>query len=216
MASIFGVHTRDQLFFSIAELLAICIVARKNVTIFKQIQDELFFEGGFCNGDGPIVCVKLLANNDHRVRSHFERLINVNTAEDFKRTVQEESDARSLAEAEERRARHEAEEQARAERRKRAFEEKAAEERRRVEAKRALDEAKSKGDDAQAAAEAAAKESAESKSRPIAQKKGDATTRKSLSTIGSPAFQLPPSPLLFQPLSSSEIKPHRSRNTDIK
>ena len=64
-------------FFSVEELVVICMQARVSVAVFKQIGDVLTFAGGWFGEEGPCVAAKLTANNRQRVRSHFERLMPV-------------------------------------------------------------------------------------------------------------------------------------------
>ena len=69
-------------YFSVAELLAMCIVSSVNVIIFRETDSVLSYEGGYFEGRGLPVYVKLDCNTieDGQVRSHFERLISADVA----------------------------------------------------------------------------------------------------------------------------------------
>ena len=62
-------------FFSTSELALMCRIANVNVAIIKQIGDVLTYVEGHAEYPGSMVYVKLLANNDGEVRSHFERVL---------------------------------------------------------------------------------------------------------------------------------------------
>ena len=66
---------RECYSFSVDELVAICIMERINVAVFKEVRGALTFVDGWFDGVGPVVCTKLIANSDESVRSHFERLL---------------------------------------------------------------------------------------------------------------------------------------------
>ena len=85
--------------FSVDELVAICKQAQVNVAIFKQIDDKLTYAGGWFDGHGPCVAAKLVANNNQRARSHFERLIPVTQVENFVNACIAEKQRRSEIEA---------------------------------------------------------------------------------------------------------------------
>ena len=70
-------------FFSVAELAVIAAGAKRNVSIFSSINLDLRYEAGYYGGDGPVVNIKLLGNNQRRVHSHFERLISAELAEEL-------------------------------------------------------------------------------------------------------------------------------------
>ena len=86
-------------FFSIDELLAICTQAAVRAIVLQDIAGSLKFAGGCLHGQGPLILTKLNANNEGRVRSHFERLIPTSLALHFSNTIQEEERSRLRDEA---------------------------------------------------------------------------------------------------------------------
>ena len=68
-------------YFSVDELSVIAWRANINVAFFKQIGQQLEFAGGYFENASPTGYAKLNANNQGRVRSHFERLIPIEDIE---------------------------------------------------------------------------------------------------------------------------------------
>ena len=115
-------------FFSIDELLSICMQSSTRVLIFKEVEGTLSFAGGTLRGQGPLIITKLHANNQRQVRSHFERLVPLTLVQEFMDTLREEAQERIREEARLRQQRQEQEAKAAAERerrRKEAADEKA-------------------------------------------------------------------------------------------
>ena len=83
-------------YFSVAELLAMCIVSSVNVIIFKETDSVLSYAGGYLEGRGLPVYVRLDCNTimDGQVRSHFDRLISADVADKYKAYVAGKSKAR--------------------------------------------------------------------------------------------------------------------------
>ena len=52
-----------------------CRIARVNVAIFKQLGSVLTYVDGHSEFPGAMVYIKLLANNEGEVHSHFERIL---------------------------------------------------------------------------------------------------------------------------------------------
>eukprot|EP00959_Pyramimonas_sp_CCMP1952_P097110 2029756-Pyramimonas_sp.AAC.1 len=48
---------------------------RVSVAVCREVRGQLFFVDGFFDGDGPVACVKIVANGTRRIRAHFERLV---------------------------------------------------------------------------------------------------------------------------------------------
>ena len=65
----------DRYFFSISEVALMCRIARVNVAIFKQLGSVLTYVDGHSEFPGAMVYIKLLANNEGEVHSHFERIL---------------------------------------------------------------------------------------------------------------------------------------------
>ena len=65
----------DGYFFSISELALMCRIAKVNVAIFKQLGSVLTYVDGHSEFPGAMVYIKLLANNEGEVHSHFERVL---------------------------------------------------------------------------------------------------------------------------------------------
>ena len=84
--------------------------AGRNVAIFKSINGNLIYEAGYFQGRGPIICIKLVADNRCRVRSHFERIITASSADDLIAASRADKEARFAPERRQR-AREEAREE---------------------------------------------------------------------------------------------------------
>ena len=56
-------------YFSVAELTIIAAQAQRNVAIFKSVNNILQFEAGYFQGQGPLVLLKIIANNEGEVHS---------------------------------------------------------------------------------------------------------------------------------------------------
>ena len=93
-------------YFSVEELKVICMLASKRVLIFKETQGALTLAGESLRGQGPLITIKLKANNLQRVRTHFERIVPTSMLEQFgdarQQNVQEDflQEAKSLHQAE--------------------------------------------------------------------------------------------------------------------
>ena len=66
---------KQNYYFSVEELIAVCLVAKVNVAVFTEEASVLTYAGGFFEADGAVTCCKLRSNRLGRTRSHFERLI---------------------------------------------------------------------------------------------------------------------------------------------
>ena len=62
-------------YFSVEELIAVCLVAKVNVAVFTEEGSVLTYASGFFEAAGAVTCCKLRSNRSRRTRSHFERLI---------------------------------------------------------------------------------------------------------------------------------------------
>ena len=72
-------------YLSVDELTAICVVAKVNVMIFKQIENALEHAASNLEEEGPCIYVKISANRKRAVRSHFERLVSVDALKRLER-----------------------------------------------------------------------------------------------------------------------------------
>ena len=79
-----------QYFFSVDELVGMCIMARINVAIFTNVGSRLTFAAGFFGAPGLLVCTKLSYDPNKRVRSHFERLLSKEAADSYAEAVYRE------------------------------------------------------------------------------------------------------------------------------
>ena len=66
---------KKNFYFSVEELIAVCLVAKVNVAVFTEEASVLTYAGGFFEADGAVTCCKLRSNRFGRTHSHFERLI---------------------------------------------------------------------------------------------------------------------------------------------
>ena len=96
-------------YLSVDEVLGMCLSARVNVAVCTEIAGELTFDGGYFEGDGQPLCIKLQSNNRGSVRSHFERLVSVPVLQDWAKHIAAEKAEQARVEEAARLARLEAE-----------------------------------------------------------------------------------------------------------
>ena len=102
----------------IPEILVIAAAAKRNVSLFTSFDLDLRYEGGYYGGDGPVVNIKLTRNDEQEAeRTHYERLIPAELAEELTETWHAEERERSAEKArqEQEAKRRRLEERARAE-----------------------------------------------------------------------------------------------------
>ena len=80
-------------------MVVIAAAAKRSVSIFTSLDLDLRYEAGYYGGEGPVVIIKLIRHDEGSVRSHFERLIPAELADELAKTWHAEESERAAEKA---------------------------------------------------------------------------------------------------------------------